>query len=222
MKIKLSLFMCLALACASLSAQEVEVNTNQKALRVGLADGQLQGQLFAMVGTQKAPLVGKVALTDTNGKTVSVADAGSDGQFSFTDVVPGKYHAIGIAGDYVGDTEVEVVAVAVASEDTEAGEEVYTAIALPVAQASGSAIFDSYASLPLGSFSSTPSLGAGSSCCGCSGSCSSFGGRGGGLLGGRLGGGGFNFRRFALLGAAVAIPIALSGGDDDGASPAGL
>ena len=218
MKSNLSLILCFVLACSTLQAEDATTP-----VRVGMADGQVQGQLFAMLGDQKAPLVGKVALTDTDGKTVSVAQSDEEGQFTFVDVVPGNYKAIGIAGDFVGNADVEVLSIAVSESDeaeSEGEDGVYTAIPLPVAQASSSAIFDTYSSLPMNSFSTAPSLGvtnvggggASYGGCGCGCGCSSSFGRGGG---------GFNFRRLALLGAAVAIPVALSGGNDDVATPSG-
>ena len=219
MKSNLPLLFCFVVACTALQAQDESVS--QESVRVGVADGQVQGQLFAMLGDQKAPLVGKIALTDATGKAVAVVQSDDEGKFAFTDINPGKYKAIGIAGDYAGDTDIEVLSVAVEETSVDGNKEgVYTAIPLPVAPATSTAIFNAYPSLPTNAYSIAPSMGVNNvggggvsySGCGCGcGSGSSFG---------RGAAGGFNFRRLALLGAAVAIPVALSGGDDDEATPA--
>lgn len=214
MNFRIFLFMSIITACVSSQANEVE--NSSSLIRIAISGGQLQGQLFAMFGDEKAPLVGKVALTDANGKTITTSESDESGTFTFTEVEPGNYKAVGIAGDYVGDADVEVLVVGVGTdEESEVEQEgVYTAIPLAVAPIQSPAIFETYSSLPAASFCSTPSYSFGQqvSLGGSSGCCSSFSG-GGGVRGG------FNFRRLALFGTAIAIPVALSGGDDDPATP---
>lgn len=222
----------LALSFSLLAVVGIQANENSelsvaKVIKV-ISDGEVHGQVFAMLDNVKAPLVGKVSLTDSEGNTISTSRTDDEGNFSFKDVEPGSYKAIGVSGDYVGDADVEVLSVAVKETKPEESEGVYTAIPLAVAPAPSSAIFETYASLPAASFSSAPSFGLGGGVGGC-GSCGggngggfglqSFGGGCGGGCGGCLGGG-FNFRRLALIGGAIAIPLALSGGNDDPATSA--
>lgn len=211
MKFHHLLFILFVSVCCT-TLQAVETIESPEVIRIAVADGEVSGQMFAMLGTEKAPLVGKIALTTADGKTITTAESDGMGKFTFTDVKPGNYKAVGIAGDYVGDTDVEVLSVGVAVEQELQVEEngVYTSIPLAVAPAASPAIFEMYSSLPAASFSSAPSLGSNDviSFGGSSGCCSNFSGRGG-----------FNFRRLALLGTAVAIPVALSGGGDDPATP---
>lgn len=187
-----------------------------------VSDGEVRGQVFTFLGDVKTPLVGKISLTDGQGHTISTSQADESGNFVFQDVEPGSYKAIGVAGDYIGGADVEVLSIAVGEADSDEtqNEEFYTAIPLAVAPAQASTIFDTYASLPAASFSQAPSMGvsSGSNTC-----CGGFGVRSLGGSGGCCGGGGafrgsFNFRRLALLGGAIALPIALSG-DDDMVSP---
>ena len=211
MKSNLMLFIFFISTCAG-NLQANEGAISPELVRIAVSNGQVSGQLFAMLGTEKAPLVGKIALTTTDGKTITTAESDDAGKFVFTDVTPGNYKAVGIAGDYVGDTNVEVFAVS-SSEEPETqndDESVYTSIPLAVAPAPSPAIFEMYSSLPAASFSSTPSLGSGQviSLGDSSGCCTTF-----------SRGSGFNFRRLALIGTAIAIPVALSGGDDDPATP---
>lgn len=199
-----------------------ETNETTESIKVSISeDGKIQGQVFTMLDNEKAPLIGKVSLTDIEGETISTSDTDEDGNFAFEDVEPGTYKAIGVAGDYVGDAEIEV---------TESEGE-YTSIPLAVSAAGTTAqIYDSYSTLPAASFSSAPSVGyaggysvggcsscgtgsysygrsVGSSCGGC-GSCGCGGG--GGLF--RGGGGGLNFRRLALIGGIVGIAVGVSSG----------
>lgn len=224
----LAIAFCLPLSLMAQEDPALETSTNE-VVRVSVSDGAVRGQVFTMLDNQKAPLVGKVSLTDLDGKTISSLNTDDDGNFSFNDIEPGMYKAVGVAGDYIGDTEIEVI---VDEEAAQEGE--YTAIPIAVAPASSSAIFNTYASLPAASFSAAPiqSIGCSSGSCGgyrtgCS-SCGGGGGRGigfrsfggcgggcGGIAGGGLFGGGFG--RLALIGGAVAIPLALSGDGD--ASP---
>ena len=190
-----------------------------------VADGVVNGQVYAVIDNQKSPIVGKVSLTDAEGRTVSSLTTDESGNFSFTNLEPGAYKAVGVAGDYIGSAAVQVV-----------GGDIAPSVPLAVAPASSGAIFDSYSSLPAESFSTgCSSCSSGCSTCGTSVAAPSFGsscgcggglGGGGGLLGGGgfggggLGGGGLlggaaNFRRLALLGAAVAIPVAIAADDDD-------
>lgn len=215
-----ALMFCLA-PCITVNAQDVE--ETKEVIRIAVQDGQLNGRVFAELDDERAPVLGKVSLTNEEGKTISTSQTDEDGNFSFTDVEPGTYKAIGIAGDYVGDAQIEV------TEEEESTEGYYTAIPLAVAPAQSGAIFNSYSSLPAASFAQGPVFGGGSfsgGCSSCGGGCSGGCGGGAGLrsFGGGCGscGGGLNFRRLALLAGAVAIPIAISGGDDDPASPAAL
>ncbi len=216
MKIKFLAIVCM-LYVSSVSLATENASTSQ-VIRIALSDGQVAGQVFAMLDEIKAPLVGKVSLTDSNGKTISTLKTDESGKFAFKDIKPGSYKAIGVAGDYVGDTDIEVVAVTLKeSESTSAETEFYTAIPLAVAPAPSTAIFEAYAGLPAASFSAAPSFSLGG---GVGGGVGYGGVSGGSSFGGSCGcGGGFNFRRLALIGGAIALPIALSGGGDDMATP---
>ena len=224
----LTMALCLPLCLTAQEEASVpQLEESKEIIRVSVNDGAVRGQVFAMLEDEKAPLIGKVSLTDLDGNTVSSLRTDDDGNFSFEDVKPGKYRAIGVAGDYVGDTEIEVT---IEEETSETEEGHYTAIPLAVAPASSSAIFNTYSSLPAASFSAAQFgsgghfSGGGGYSSGC-GSCGgggvgfrSFGGCGGGCggcAGGGLFGGGFG--RLALIGGALAIPLALSG--DDTTSP---
>lgn len=214
----------------SLEAQDIQTSTQTEVIRVSNADGAVSGQVYTMLDDQKTPLVGNVSLTDLAGTTVSSLKTDADGNFSFKDLKEGSYKAICIAGDYVGDADIEVVRVSAAQESESVG--------IAVGPASSDEILNAYAALPAAQFSSggcntcnaAPAR-TYSTCNSCSGGVGlrSFGRGGGGFGGGGFGGGGFGggllggsggFGRLALLGGALAIPLAL-GGDDD-ASPAGL
>ncbi len=210
--------------CASVQAEDATENAQAEAIKVAAADGEIQGQVFTMLEDVKTPLLGNVSLKDSEGNTISTLTTDVTGKFSFKDVEPGRYQAIAVSGDYIGDTEIEV------GDGSEEVEGVYTSIPLAVAQPTASAIVSSYGAMPAAQFSSAPiSYASAGGCSTCSSSCGGGcgggavggcgGGCGGGFGGGLLGGGG-NFRRLALLGTAVAIPVALSGGNDDDASPA--
>lgn len=194
-----------------------ETNEAKEVIKVSISeDGKIKGQVFTMLDNQKAPLVGKVSLT-ADGLTLSTSDTDDEGNFAFEDVEPGTYNAIGVAGDFVGDQEIEV------TEST--GE--YTAIPLAVAQTGTSGIYNSYSTLPASSFSAAPSVGYSggysvggcSTCSGgshsfgrsvstCGGGCGTCGSCGGGGLFG--GGSGLNFRRLALIGGIVGIAVGVS------------
>ena len=217
------LAIALCLPFTLMAQEDPAAETKKEVVRVSVSDGAIRGQVFTLLDNEKAPLVGKVSLTDADGKTISSLNTDDDGNFSFNDIEPGMYKAVGVAGDYVGDTEIEVI---VGEEVAPEGE--YTAIPLAVAPASSSAIFNTYSSLPAASFSALQhsSIGCSGGSCGGYRACSScgggssrgvgfrsFGGCGGGcggIAGGGLFGGGFG--RLALIGGAVAIPIALAGG----------
>lgn len=230
----------IAISCGSSFAQDAEQVAESKedaAIRVVLnEDGALQGRVFAMVGSEETPMLAKVSLA-SDGKTVASSDTDVIGNFSFSDVEPGTYTMVGVSGEYVGD---QVVVVSAASDEEakdedgededEADEGVYTSLALqvaPVGVYSDAGFVDSYAGVPMDSFaapvsecSSCGSVDSFSSCGSCGGSSYSacggcgggFGGGGGIGGGGGLLGGGSSLRRLAILGTAVAIPVALSGG----------
>ena len=177
--------------------------------------GALQGRVFAMLGSEETPMVAKVSLA-SDGKTVASSETDVIGNFSFSDVEPGTYTMVGVSGEYVGD---QVVVVSTASDlEDEASGGVYTSLALQVAPVD---VYSdaSYAGIPMDSYAAPISE------CGSCGACDSCGvssvsacGSCGGGVGGGIGGGGgiaggSSLRRLALLGAAVAIPIAVSGGD---------
>ena len=184
--------------------------------------GALEGRVFAMLGSEETPMVAKVSLA-SDGKTVASSETDVIGNFSFSDVEPGTYTMVGVSGEYVGD---QVVVVSTASDlEDEASGGVYTSLALQVAPVD---VYSdaSYAGIPMDSYaapiSECGSCGACDSCgvssvsaCGSCGvsSVSACGSCGGGIGGGGGIAGGSSLRRLALLGAAVAIPIAVSGGD---------
>ena len=227
--------MCSIVLCALFSlpvqAQEAQSTENNDAVRVSVKEGKLAGQVFTNSGESKTLLSGKVTLIDSEGNTISTSDADGEGNFMFTDVEPGQYKAVGVAGDYAGETtlvisdEGEVV-------DGEAVAGSFQVVPLEVGPAASGAIYESYGELPASSFSDVVYEGSGScSTCNTCSSCQaaspcgstsqSFGGScgcgggGGGILGG---GGGFNFRRLALIGGITAIAVAVSD-DDDAATP---
>lgn len=193
---------------------------------------EVSGQVYTMLDNEKAPLIGKVSLTDMEGNTISSLKTDDEGNFSFTGLQPGSYKVISVAGDYVGDTEVQV---------TEGQQQ---NIAVAVSPASSEEILEAYASLPAASFSAAPAApvaaaavaqGGCSTCntCNTCNTCSGgysrgFGNRGfgGGGFGGGFGGGGFGLGggggllsnrlvRLALIGGAIGIAV----GSDDPASP---
>lgn len=231
-KIMCSVVLC-ALFSLPLQAQEAQSTDSSDAIRVSVKEGKLAGQVFTNVGESKTLLSGKVTLIDSEGNTISTSEADGEGNFMFTDVEPGQYKAVGVAGDYAGETalvisdEGEVV-------DGEAVAEAgsFQMVPLEVGPAAAGSIYDSYGSLPASSFSDVVYEGSGScsSCSACEaaspcggstvqsfgGSCGCGGGAFGG--GGGLGGGGFNFRRLALIGGITAIAVA-AGDDDDTATP---
>ena len=204
--------------CQAQEADQKAEVSKDSVIRVLLNEnGVLEGRVFAMVGAEQAPMVAKVSLA-ADGKTVASGETDVVGNFSFSDVEPGTYTMVGVSGEYVGD---QVVVVAANSdEESEAEEGVYTALALQVApvEVYGDA---SYVGVPMDSYaveSSCSTCDAGvSSFSACGGSCGGCGG--GGIAGGGGGGllGGSSLRRLALLGAAVAIPVAIATGND--ASP---
>ena len=79
----------------------------------------------------------------------------------FTDVEPGQYKAVGVAGDYAGETtlvisdEGEVV-------DGEAVAGSFQVVPLEVGPAASGAIYESYGELPASSFSDVVYEGSGS------------------------------------------------------------
>ena len=229
-KIMCSIVLC-ALFSLPVQAQEAQSTENNDAVRVSVKEGKLAGQVFTNSGESKTLLSGKVTLIDSEGNTISTSDADGEGNFMFTDVEPGQYKAVGVAGDYAGETtlvisdEGEVV-------DGEAVAGSFQVVPLEVGPAASGAIYESYGELPASSFSDVVYEGSGScSTCNTCSSCQaaspcgstsqSFGGScgcgggGGGILGG---GGGFNFRRLALIGGITAIAVAVSD-DDDAATP---
>lgn len=210
MKFNFMLLISVVAACVSLQANE-----STTTIRIAASNGNVDGQIFAKIGEEKAPLVGKIALTDKDGKAIATSQSDENGKFSFENVKPGTYKAVGISGDYIGNADVEVLQSAVEEE----GEEpVFSAIPLAVAPAPSPQIYEAFQSFPAAQCSqcsSSPFQ---------SGPAQSFvirNGGGGTLRAGAAAGTRFNFRRLALIGAAAAIPIALSGGADDPATPDG-
>jgi hypothetical protein len=178
-------------------------------------NGTLEGRVFAMVGSEEAPMVAKVSLA-SEGKTVASGETDVIGNFSFSDVEPGTYTMVGVSGEYVGDQVVVVAANSEAVEEEVDG--VYTSLALQVAPVDVYADA-SYASVPMDSYAApVSSCGSCNSCGGGVSVGSSYSACGGGCGGGGILGGS-SLRRLALLGTAVAIPVALSGDDDEMASP---
>lgn len=205
--------------CVAEDADQVSVSPEESVIRVTLDEnGILEGRVYAMLGSEETPMVAKVSLA-ADGKTVASSDTDVIGKFSFSDVEPGTYTMVGVSGEYVGD---QVVVVAAKSdEEVEEAEGVYTSLALQIApvdvytDASYVGVpMDSYAAPVSGCNTCGSGVSVGSSYSACGGGCGGAGIGGGGLFGG-----GSSLRRLALLGTAVAIPVALSGGDDDMASP---
>lgn len=230
-KIMCSIVLC-ALFSLPVQAQEAQSTENNDAVRVSVKEGKLAGQVFTNSGESKTLLSGKVTLIDSEGNTISTSDADGEGNFMFTDVEPGQYKAVGVAGDYAGETTLVISdeGEVVDGEAAVAGS--FQVVPLEVGPAASGAIYESYGELPASSFSDVVYEGSGScSTCNTCSSCQaaspcgstsqSFGGScgcgggGGGILGG---GGGFNFRRLALIGGITAIAVAVSD-DDDAATP---
>lgn len=224
--------MCSIVLCALFSlptqaqeAQSTESLAGNDAIRVSVKEGKLPGQVFTNVGESKTLLSGKVTLIDAEGNTISTSEADGEGNFMFTDVEPGQYTAVGVAGDYAGETTLVISA----EGEAVAQSGNFQMVPLEVGPAASGAIYDSYGSLPASSFSDVVYEGSGScSSCAAASPCGgstvqSFGGScgcGGGAFGGGggLGGGGLNFRRLALIGGITAIAVA-AGDDDDTATP---
>lgn len=221
--------MCSIVLCALFSlptqAQEAQSTESSDAIRVSVKEGKLPGQVFTNLGESKTLLAGKVTLIDAEGNTISTSEADGEGNFMFTDVEPGQYTAVGVAGDYAGETALVISA----EGETVAESGNFQMVPLEVGPAASGAVYESYGSLPASSFSDVVYEGSGScnSCAAatpCGGSTvQSFGGScgcGGGAFGGGggLGGGGLNFRRLAIIGGITAIAVA-AGDDDDAATP---
>lgn len=225
--------MCSVVLCTlfslPLQAQESQVadaSTSQIAIHMSVKSGNLPGQVFTHVGETKTPLSGKVTLVDAEGNTIATSQADAEGNFMFTDVGPGQYKTIGVSGDYAGEKSVVITADGESIEGEEVPIGNFQVIPLEVGPATPGAIYESYAELPAASFSDVVCEES-ASCSTCAnstiqslgGSCGCSGGGGaGGAFGGKLGAG-LNYRRLALIGGAVAIPVALSGGADDAATP---
>lgn len=223
-----------ALLFVPAQAQEatvVDSSATQQSIRVSIKDGTLLGNVFTTLGESKTPLSGKVTLLDADGKTLTTSLADAEGNFMFTDVEPGQYKTVGVSGDYAGEKLIVISADGeeVASEDV-ASSGSFQIIPLEVGPAASSTIYNDYGNLPAASFSEVEVSSGCSTCgtspvgstvesfggsCGCGGGGGAAGGGGGGAggaFGSRLGGG-FNFRRLALIGGITAI--AVSAGNDD-------
>ena len=218
-KFVLALALAICLNATAASGQGTET------IKISIADGKIHGKVFAELQDQEAPVAGKVTLTDIDGNTVTTLRTDEDGNFYIADIKPGKYRAIGVAGDYVGDAEIEVT---FESADEEDG--VYAAIPLAVAPSTGTAIFNMYSNLSASAFSQcsggcAPAATRGCGSCGGSFGGRSFGGFGNGSFGGyggQFAGGGlrgfgsqFGLARLGLIGTAIAIPVALSASPDE-------
>jgi len=223
--------LCAAVLCTLLSlplqaqeAQSTEITAND-AIRVSVTEGKLAGQVFTNVGESKTLLSGKVTLIDAEGNTISTSQADGEGNFMFTDVEPGQYKAVGVAGDYAGEKTLVITA---DGEEVVAESGNFQMVPLEVGPAASGAIYESYGQLPASSFSDVVYEGSGgcNSCAAaspCGSTTQSLGGScgcggGGGFGGGGFGGGGLNFRRLALIGGITAIAVA-AGDDDDAATP---
>jgi hypothetical protein len=184
--------------------------------RVQLDGKKLKGRLTALIGALSS-VKGTLVHLYQNGKSVAEVIVDETGEFSIDGIEPGVYEFVanGTAGfaaisfEAVDSSAVDTDEMAVSLQDN-ASDSGYLDVGL-AAQMDGGYVADSV-TYGGGNFTDTgmcsvgDSFACGGSCgasCGsCGGGCG--GGGGGGLLGGR------GLGRLLLLGAAVAIPLAVS------------
>ena len=189
-----------------------------------LVDGELEGRLHSVFeGVDFTDT--SVKIYDSAKTLVGETTANASGHFAIADLETGYYEFVASGTEGYAAFGFEAVEANEAYTST-AFQDFDATLSSPVDSFSvsdcatcGDVVYgDTVSSSPVefaagctscsGAFSSCGGgCGAVSSCCG--------GGGGGGFGGGRLFGGGLNLRRLGLLGAAVAIPIAISGGSDD-------
>ena len=187
-----------------------------------LVDGELEGRLHSVFEGVDFTNT-SVKIYDSAKTLVGETTANASGHFAIADLETGYYEFVASGTEGYAAFGFEAVE----------ANEAYTSTAFQVFDATLSSPVDSFSVSDCAtcgdvvygdSVSSSPvefaagctsRSGAFSSCGGGCGAVSSCCGGGGGFGGGRLFGGGLNLRRLALLGAAVAIPIAVSGGSDD-------
>ena len=177
------------------------VKAVEKASKVKLSEkGALEGKAFRTDST-KVPSDVKVTLS-SEGKVVASVAADEEGNFSFANVAPGAYQILGSSDGFVGSQSFDVV--------DYSSPVVGSPCSVGMCGATSDIVYDSYASEPVASFSS--------SCGACSSPCNTCGGglgggSFGGRLGGRLGGGLLSNGRIGLVGLAGLAGLA---GSDDG------
>jgi hypothetical protein len=211
-------------------AKEVAKSENQfkgrlvGANRVQLEGKKLKGRLTALIGSL-ASVKGTVVHLYQNGKSIAEIIVDETGEFAIDGLEPGVYEFV--ANGTAGFAAISFEAVEASSVDTDemavslqdnATDSGYLDVGL-AAQYDAGYVSDSvtygggdysYASGTVGMDCVGDSFACGGSCgasCGSCGSC--CGGGSGGGLGGRLFGG-RGLGRLLLLGAAVAIPLAVS------------
>ena len=202
----------LAVGLLAFPSNSQAADADQTTVRVNLTeDGTLDGRVVTMLDSEETPVVARVSLT-AEGRTVASSTTDIVGNFSFEDVKPGTYEMVGVSGQYVGGQSIVV------GEAVEGGE---TSIELLVSTAASTTVAP-VANAPMSAYAPVQ---AGSACSSCaapavSSSCSSCGGGfgGGGGIGGGGGaafGGSSSLRRLLLIGAAVAIPVAIGSSPDE-------
>jgi hypothetical protein len=189
--------------------------------RVQLDGKNLKGRLTALIGGSESVEGTKVALYK-DGVSVAEIIADDSGEFTIENVEPGIYEfvangsagfaAISFEAINALDADSDEMAVSLQEPMLDSG---YLNVGL-AAQADGGVVSDSM-TYSGGDYSSTMSdagmvsvgedFACGGSCGASAGACDTCGGGGGGGGGGMVGGRGL---RWLLLGAAIAIPLALS------------
>lgn len=148
------------------------------------ANGNLSGNVQS--ATSQVPQA-KVSLV-SQGKVIDSVTTDEAGNFSFANVNPGPYQIVGSAEGMVGSSALNVAPFAQAAGAAPA--------TVMLQGASADAMYDTYSSTPVSSFSNNPVANYNTSSCGCS-SCSSAASScstcSGGGIGSRLGLGGGNF-----------------------------
>jgi hypothetical protein len=177
---------------ADAPSEDVTTDVVEKSVKVMLTEeGKLEGKAFR-TDSKEAAANTKVTLS-ADGKVVDSVVADEEGNFAFANIAPGAYQMLGSSDGFVGSQSYDVLPYS--------SPAVGSPCSIGMCGASSEVVYDSYASQPVSSFSST---------CGSCNTCG--GGFGGGRIGGRLGGGLLSNGRIGLIGL---VGLAGLGGDDD-------
>ena len=202
-------------------------------------DGTLRGQIVSFENPVSAAEFAETTVFLLDGdQKIGEAEVGSQGEYQIAGVEPGFYDLIAAGPAGFAAVRFEAVAGEADTSTTAKPNAVINAAGMPLVQqlplANGNFGFGSnfvydrpVFSNPVGFAGSDMGVGIAAGGCGCGPCCGGvsggFGGGGGGGLGGGFGGGGGllggggGLRRALLLGgigAGIAIPLAISGGND--------